>query len=244
MALGKEGTVKVSIIVTAYLPKSKPYLDLCMQSIANLSVPKDQLEVLVVAPESYAPQYEGVRTISPPEREYHMPRGLNFGISKSRGEFVFVLNDDVILTRDCLQPLVNAMASPEIGLIMPIGNDQQGRYWLPLRRMGPYTIDQLENPEWLMNAGSPYFQGLVFFDTLCIYAFLMRRKTFEENGLFDEKLISGDDIDYCMRLRQRGYLNAIALDSLVWHAGGVSANETFTPEKRALGQKIFNEKWG
>jgi GT2 family glycosyltransferase len=179
-----------------------------------------------------------------------MPRGLNYGIEQSRGEFIFVLNDDVILTRHSLQNLVNMLdQSDKIGLIMPTGNDQQQRYHLALPCQRPpagYRLEDL-NPDLidqLMSAASFYPPGIMFSDTLCIYAFLMRRSVFDEIGGFDENLISGDDIDYCLRLRHRGYINAIALDSLVWHAGGASADLTMTPEKRELGQKIFNEKWG
>lgn len=236
---------KVSIVVTAYLEASKPYLDLCVQSLMNLDYPKNLLEMIIVSPSSYAPQYEGICTISPQEASYGCPRGLNYGIEHASGELIFVLNDDVIVTRGCLNRLVGYFELQQLGLLMPIGNDQQGRYSFPLPILGPYKIEHTEGAtSHMMNIDSPYPRGLMFHDTLCIYAYIMRKKAHDEIGGFDENLVCSDDIDFTLRLRQKGYVNAIATDALVWHAGGVSADHTFTQEMRERGQKLFNEKWG
>ncbi len=236
---------KVSIVITAYLPASKAYLDLCVQSIWNLDYPKELLETIIVAPESYHPMYEGALTISPPEPTYGCPRGLNFGIAQASNEILLVLNDDVILTKDCLKPLLNYMSIEKLGILMPIGNDMQMRYWMPLAVSGPYRLENLgESAKELMNA--PWKMQtpmLMLHDTLCIYAYMIRKSVHDEIGGFDESLISSDDIDFCFRLRHKGYLNAIALDSLVWHAGGASADTTFTPEMRVRGKELFDQKW-
>lgn len=242
----------VSVIVTSYQPKAKEYLDLCVRSIKNLNYPSELLDVIIVAPKSYAPEYGGVRTLSPDEPEYGMPRGLNFGMQASSGEYMLVLNDDVILTAFSLDRMLGAMR-PEVGLLMPIGNDQQGRYHIPLAHVGPYTLNDIaaslheDAAGWLMNQQSPLFAsercgGLLFADTLCLYAFMIRREVFARVGPFDETLIGQDDIDYSLRMRQAGLLNAITLDALVWHAGG--ASNQLTPEQREKSMRIFNEKWG
>ena len=245
MSLDKLPTV--SVIITTYRESAKPYLDLCVRSALQLSYPRELLDIVIVAPKAYAPQYPGTRTVSPPESEYGMPRGLNYGMNASSSEYMFVVNDDVILTNNCLAPLVNWLRqSREIGLLMPIGNDQQGRYYVPLAIRGPYTAADVDSNAagGLMQADASltYPPVLMFHDTLCLYAFLIRREVFAKVGPFDENLIGQDDIDYSLRMRQAGYLNAIALDSLVWHAGG--ASNTLTAEQREKSMRIFNEKWG
>lgn len=240
---------RVSIIITTYRESAKPYLDLCVRSVLNLNYPREQLELVIVAPKSYAPEYPLARTVSPASTEYSMPHGLNFGIAESTAPLMFILNDDVILQRECLTPLVSWMKRlPEIGLLMPIGNDQQGRYLAETNPRGAYTLESLsrmgvsapslQNMGWAMRKMS----ALTFHDTLCLYAFMIRRECFAKVGPFDENLIGQDDIDYSLRTRQAGYLNAIAFDSLVWHAGG--ASNTLTTEQREKSMRIFNEKWG
>ena len=235
----------VSVIVTSYQPKAKEYLDLCVRSIKNLNYPSELLDVIIVAPKSYAPEYEGVRTLSPDEPEYGMPRGLNFGMQASSGEYMLVLNDDVILTRNSLTPLVNMYeASETMGLLMPYGNDSNlNRYALKSPLSGPYKIEgvkALADP--LMNLDSPYPLGAIICDTLCLYAFLIRRSVFEKIGPFDENLIGQDDTDYSIRSLHAGFVNAINIGSLVFHAGG--ASNQLTPEQREKSMRIFNEKWG
>lgn len=239
---------KVSICVTSYKPSAKPYLDLCIESVKNLDYPKELLDISIVSPVNYAPKYDGVATRCPTDESYGMPFGLNFGIkyADSGSEYLFVLNDDVILTRDCLTKLVS-YNSHQIGLLMPIGNDQQGRYYLNTQgmAMGPYKLDEVTpaaRGHYLMGRQSPYPSGLILVDTLCLYAFLMHRRVWDKVGPFDENLIGQDDIDYSMRTRQAGFVNAIALDSLVWHAGG--ASNTLTDGQRAKSFEIFNKKWG
>jgi GT2 family glycosyltransferase len=227
---------KVSIIITAYCPESKPYLDQCVQSARALSY--KNREIIIVGREDYKPQYEGCLTVTPPQKAFWNSTGLNFGVlnAASDSEYYFLINDDVVLTRNCLQPLVDALKMhPQIGQVMPIGNDMQMRYWSPYLAVGASAF----NPATL----SPYPRGLVFADTLCMYATLIGKRVWQQVGPFDETLKGQDDIDYSLRIRQAGLLNAIELSSLVWHHGGVSAQHTLDLAKREEARAIFNRKW-
>ncbi len=237
---------KVSIIITSYFERSRPYLDLCLRSIRGLDYPKDQLEVIVVGRKDYMPRLEGVKTVSPNEVKFWPPVGLNHGIAKSTGEFIFVLNDDTICTKDSLRNLVRALErNTQVGLLMPISNDQQSRYHANVGIVArPYRIEELEGRAHLLMAQeSPYPPAYSFHQTLCIYAFLMRRAVYDQVGPFDESLIGQDDIDYTLRIGQNGLLNAIAYDSIVYHFGGVSADHTFTAANRDESMKRFQAKW-
>lgn len=239
---------RISIIVTAYSEKSKPYLDACIRSIKNLNYPKDRIETIVVGHPKFLPQYEGVRTIAPDLEQFYPPVGLNFGINAAdpMSEFMLILNDDTILTKNCLNELLAAsMSLPQIGLIMPISNDQQHRYVASVGvPPGPHTLEAFEpNMAAIMNYESPYPPALTFHETLCIYAFMISRKTIAKVGLFDESLIGQDDIDYTYRVSQAGLLNAIAFSSVIYHFGGVTSKHTFSAEAREKSFEVFNKKW-
>lgn len=237
---------KVSVIITSYLPESKPYLDLCVASIKNLAT--RPYEVIIVGRPDYLPQYYDVQTVAPKEVKFAPPVGLNCGIAHAsrNSDFLFIINDDTIVTKHCLDALVDAYVNtPNLGLLMPIGNDQQQRYALDVHiPPGPYKYDQLS---WMapkmMNLDSKYDKGLILCDTLCLYAMLMSKKVWQAIGPFDEALIGQDDIDYSYRSRKLGLVNAISLSALCYHFGGVSADKTFDQEMRQKSIDLFNKKW-
>lgn len=236
--------MKVSIIVTSYFPDSKKYLDLCIESIKNLDYPKEDLEVIVVGRPDYLPEYPDVKTIAPPIEKFYPPIGLNFGMKSASHELMLVVNDDTILTKQSLARLVEMYtAHPQVGLMMPISNDQQGRFSAYVGiAPGPYVYEQL-NGQALMNSSSIYPAALSLHETLCIYAFLISKKIYAEIGDFDESLIGQDDIDYTMRITRSGYVNAIAYNAIIYHFGGVSADKTFDQETREKSMRLFQEKW-
>lgn len=243
----------VSIIVTSFLEQSRPYLDLCIESIKNIDYPKDRLEVIIVSPKNYEPLYDGCLTVHPTKDPYHNSHALNFGAlcSKAESEYYFMVNDDTIVTKNSLKNLVlSSQSFGDFGITMPIGNDQQFKYYLPVPYInnGPYRIDQLKGHEQtLMNAESYYNQGLLFFETLCLYAVLIPKNVFMHVGLFDEARSGQDDIDFTKRICSLGFYNVVAMSSLVYHAGGVTSDITLGPldsEARKQSLKSFDEKWG
>lgn len=244
---------KVSIVVTAYLPASKPYLDACIASIKNLEYPKDRLEVLLVCPTWYMPEYDGVRRVVPAYGAYHNPVAVNYGMAQASkdSKYLFMMNDDVILTRQSIGRLVWAAGDSDV-VLSPISNcDNLGHYQFnfPLGLNDrQYRMEQIEGKlQAMMNAESPFPQGYVFPNTLYLYANLYPRKVWEKVGGFDEEFKTGfDDTDWCMRAQRAGVKLAIALDSLAWHMSGASADKTMgnlNSDIRADNERYFRKKW-
>lgn len=245
---------KVSIVVTAYLPESKPYLDNCIASIKNLNYPSECIETLIVTPRWYIPEYEGCKTIHPCYGAYHNPVAVNYGMSEASkdSKHLFMINDDVILTRDCLKNLVNAAGDSEVCLGAISNCDNYGHYQLMFPgnlHKRQYRLEEIAHvvPQ-MMNAQSSYPAGVIFPQTLYLYANLFPRKVWEKVGPFDEEFKTGfDDTDWCMRARQSGIGLGICLDSLVWHCSGASADKTMGDLKsdlRAQNEAYFKRKWG
>lgn len=248
----------VSIIVITWDPKNKKFLDLCIESIRNLDFPKDQLEVILVARNGYLPQYEGVKTHAPEEDQFYPARAINHGYfiaSYSKPKYYFVLNDDVILTRDSLKHLVEAVGDQKImaNAISPCDNNWSNYslafgYWqesklIPM--MGPsFKYEELAQiSTTLMNTSSLYGQGLIKQDFLCIYATLIPRTLVEAIGDWDENFkIGQDDLDYSIRAKQAGYLTVSVLNALVWHFGGVTVEGSLNLRMRQENVRYFVEK--
>lgn len=228
----------VSIIVTSYCPESKPYLDLCMESITKLRYPYGEWEAIIVGRRGHnMPKYEFARTIAPDKDSFWNGEGINYGVEHARGKYFLIVNDDCILNRDCVDPLVEAASK---GLnVMPVSNDQQGRYFAQ-------SLSGIIDPEhasdlYKYEYKSP--QCLMFADTLCLYAHMVSRQLWNKVGPMDDD--SGlIDIDWCLRVRQAGHMNAIELSSLVWHFGGSSVVHTLDTPKRQKQREQFQAKWG
>lgn len=248
---------KVSIIITTYKEETKPYLDLAVESVNNISYPKDKLEKIVVSKKSYMPEYPEFKTIAPEPDEFFNPLACNYSISKCSkdSEFIFIVNDDVILTKNCLQPLVEQGKAKNC-ILLPIGNChlrwkyslimgyQDGNEFKQITKRFNRLPDFLPIKDKLMNTDSIYPPGLLLEKTLCLYAALYPRELFDRVGLFDEQFTVGqDDIDFCLRASQLGYANVICLNSLVWHFGGATSSSR-SDKLRQENIDRFIKKWG
>lgn len=249
---------KVSIIVTTYLEKTKPYLDLCIESIRNLNYPKENLEVILVGKESYQPTYEGVRTIFTKD-DRHTAEGINAGLKviSPESEYILYINDDVILTKNCLSRMIEAVGDEGImaNAISPCDNyltytlimgfhDKNGDYVALSDRF--YEYEHLKDHfQEMMNAESIYPMGTMLQAYLCMYATLIPRKVFDKVGLFDENFKTGQcDLDYCIRAQREGFKTITVLNALIWHFGGRTSSHTLNTKIRRDNILYFKEKWG
>ncbi len=253
---------KVSIVVTTYAYETKPYLDLCIESIENLDYPKECLEVIVVCNQFHQSIYQygdRVKVVAPIEKQFYNPRGLNFGISSASpdSDYYLILNDDVILTRTCLLPLIRMANSMDI-IVQPISPcDNYRAYSLQMgyihnqeykpmlkqfHRMDEFKPEEFKS---MMNSESMYPAGAVHTPSLCMFATLIPKIVWEKVGKFDENFKTGqDDIDYSIRASQKGVAMVYCLNSLVWHFGGVTADTSISLAKRKENIVYFKEKWG
>lgn len=253
---------RVSIVVTAYLKESKPYLDACIQSLHNLNYPKELLDIVLITPTWYFPEYENVRRIHPCFGAYHNPIAVNYGFEQSNqnSKYVLMINDDVIMTKNSLMKMV-MVAGDNKCILGAISNCDQGGFYdadLPLGlNKRQYRLEEIQGQlEAMMNSDLPTSPVRVLRPpTLYLYANLYPRLVWREvrGGTkpdsigFDEGFFTGfDDTDYCIRARNQGVVLGIVTDALVWHMSGVSADVTMgdlKSDRRAESEKLFRKKW-
>jgi GT2 family glycosyltransferase len=77
---------------------------------------------------------------------------------------------------------------------------------------------------------------------------MMRREVFEDAGGFDEGFPHAfNDVELCMKIRQRGYLIVWTPYSELYHNESKSRGREDTPEKQARFRReieLFRQKWG
>jgi GT2 family glycosyltransferase len=250
---------KISIVVTAYLPASKRYLDACIESIKRLDYPQELIDTVIVTPTWYAPHYDRCKTIHPCVGQYHNPVAINFGARETNqdSKHILFLNDDVILTRLCLKKMVMMIGESDV-IMGPISNCDN--FWffdaeLPLGlNSRQFRMEEIESKlDAMMDADLPTGPvRTIRPQTLYLYANLIPRKVWNrvQNGTspdaigFDETFRTGfDDTDYCIRAQKAGCTLVIATDVLIWHCSGTSADSTIKSEERIANEKYFRAKW-
>jgi GT2 family glycosyltransferase len=146
-----------------------------------------------------------------------LARARNRGAAESRGDLIFLLDDDMQFGHDrVLETLVATLRSdPEIGVVGPSRLISPNATWLQ-RRMAkekPRTAfpvldsDRESNPP-LDRHG---YTGIA---SACC---LVRRSVFDAVGGYDERITRGEDTEFLYRVRKAGYRMVISRGCWVYH---------------------------
>lgn len=144
-------------------------------------------------------------------------RGNNIGIKSAKGEYILILNPDIIITPLCLELMLSYLEKDSgIGIVAPqllnpdgsaqvschrfprwftpilrrtiLGNFSRARKHLYYYEMRDLDRQNVSEVDWVMGA--------------CL---MMRAKTLEEVGYFDERFfLYFEDTDLCRRFKDRG----------------------------------------
>jgi GT2 family glycosyltransferase len=161
------------------------------------------------------------------------------------------LNNDVeVITPDWLERLLEHALRPEVGavgakLYYPDDTIQHAGVVVGIGGTAGHT--HLGHPR--HSPGYSFRLGTVQNCSAVTGACLMTRKqVFEEVGGFDERFILAfNDIDLCLKIRQRGYAVLWTPFAELYHHESKTRGYETTPQKRqrfALEADLFQTKWG
>ena len=148
------------------------------------------------------------------ERNLGYAGANNRGAASARGEFLLLLNNDVELTRGWLDELlVVARKNPRSGVV---GNVQLNFKTGLIDHAGIF-INAKGKPEHLRTLPHEWARSreATASTGACL---LISRQLWNELGGFDETFFNGgEDVDLCLRARERGRPTVIALRSVIRH---------------------------
>lgn len=226
--------MKLSIIIVHY--RTPELLKLCLKSVMDF-VPQSIIhEAIVVDSQSTRETQDAVLEGFPnvkliPFREnVGYAKGVNEGIKASAGEYILILNPDVILTPQSVETMVKYMEiNPHAGLLGPRLLDFKGetqrsyfRFYTPLtvvlRRtfLGrlPWFRKQVEN--FLMLDTNP--MEIQYPDWVQGSAIMASRKGIEKVGVMDENyFLYFEDVDWARRFWDNGYIVAYLPEARMYH---------------------------
>lgn len=141
--------------------------------------------------------------------------GCNLGLEYSRDyDYIILANDDILVPNVCDwgQTMISTMeANKQIGALSVLTMNAMG--YARLTKENCIMRQPYEVP-------------------FCSFFFVMLRgETVKKVGLLDNDLPGGDDLDYCLRIKDAGYKVAITPQVFVWHHYGQT------------GKKIYGDYW-
>jgi GT2 family glycosyltransferase len=235
------GEPKVSIIVATR--DNVSLLKSCIESIERLTTYRNY-EILIIDNDSTEPatlEYlaKTPHRVIPFREEYNYSRINNLGVSQSKGEYVLLLNDDTeVISGEWLEAMLEHAQRPEVGavgakLIYPDGRVQHagvvtgvGHSWM--RGVATHAY------QFYPSDASGHMGTLATttnYNAVTAACMMVRKGVYEEVGGFNEENLplSFDDVDLCLRIRERGYLVVYTPHAELYHHETMTRKKVDTP---------------
>jgi GT2 family glycosyltransferase len=164
----------------------------------------------------------------------------NLAIRESRADYLFLVNNDIILEPDCVEKLVDSMAQLEkrekIGALNCLMLNYYDPDFLDSAGIG---LPRLHKPCDLFHRRRRFdIPDHLPISGVCAGAGFYRREFFEETGLFDEKMfILFEDVDLALRGLWLGWSYRLAAKAVCHHYKSFSINSSQQSNPR-LAKKI------
>lgn len=213
--------IKFSIVIVNYC--SGLLTKACIQSIRR-SNPPEPYEIIVVdnaskddSREILSNDLEGVK-VKFLDKNLGFAKGVNIGVKESSGEYIIILNPDIIVLKDGINSLLNFMAqNPKCGLssgqlINPNGTIQESafRFYRPTTIL--YRRTFLGKLPWARKHLDEIFMRESDFeserkvDWILGACMCVRKSALEKVGLMDERFfLYFEDMDWCRRFWEAGF---------------------------------------
>jgi GT2 family glycosyltransferase len=175
----------------------------------------------------------------------------NQGAELARGQVVCLLNSDALVEPGWLPPLLETLAEPGVGAVVPLLLNEDGT----VQEAGS-VVDSIGHPHAVGGGGHVFGGGgsasdfqyrfrreVDFGSAACM---LVRRELFLELGGFDETYSPGyfEDTDFCFRLHERGLRTIYEPRSRVVHVRHGSGTADTARLLQLRHRDLFVERWG
>ena len=180
----------------------------------------------------------------------------NQGIKIAKGSYILLLNSDTLISDNVLGEVVGWMSkNPRVGVATCALKNKDGS----LQATGGYFPTLIRVFSWMTIQDFPCVDFLIkpFHPKLKFYAYkeekdldwvtgaflLVRKKVIEEIGGLDEDyFMYGEDLDFCFRAKEKGWLVKYLPEFSIIHYGGASSAKEFPLLSEYKSTKIFYKK--
>lgn len=191
------------------------------------------------------------------EKPFNFSAINNFAAKNSKNEYMLFLNNDTeVISQECLSAMLEHAQRKEVGavgckLLYPDNTIQHAGIILGISgKPGVPGVAGHAHKHLSDNDRGYFRRSHVIHNVSAVTAacIMIRRDVFEEVMGFDENLvIAFNDVDLCIRIRDKGYHIVYTPYSKLYHHESFSRGYEDTPEKIERFSKEFKymrEKWG
>lgn len=237
-------------------------LSVCIESIQTLST-YSNYEILIVENNSrlnetfayydrICARYSNVRVIRyESDGSFNFSKINNFAVKEAKGEHLLFLNNDIeVITPNWLEEMLMYSQRSDVGavgamLYYPDNTIQHAGVILGIGGVAGHSHKYFHRGDFGYMSRLTIAQNFSAVTAACL---MMRRAVFDEIGGYDETLaVAFNDVDLCMKVRDKNYLIVFTPYAEAYHHESKSRGLEDTPEKTARFNKEidrFKEKWG
>ena len=182
---------------------------------------------------------------------FNFSRLINLGATVAKGELLCLMNNDVEpIDSDWLATLVAYAAHDGVGavgaqLLYPSGRIQHAGVAIGLGGAAGHVqkgVDPAECGFWTWHAATREVSAVT------AAVLLVKRRAFVDVGGFDEEFaVAFNDVDFCLRLKHRGFRNLYVAEARLLHRESESRGQDRSPAqaRRFAGEVArLQERWG
>lgn len=158
------------------------------------------------------------------DRNLGFAGGNNLGYQYAKGDYIFFLNNDMVVKGAILEPLINCISMEKVGAASPcvcyLYNCEQMQYY-GYKQLGKITLRHKTESFDL----SRRHDFEVSHETEVLYggAMMVRREVIEKVGKMSEiYFLFAEEFDWSNRIRTEGFKIWYEASSVVYHKGGAS----------------------
>jgi GT2 family glycosyltransferase len=242
-AHSQEHSTKVQLSIVIVTWNNVRIIRECLRSLEMLHT-HSSAEIIVVdnassdgTPDLVEREFASVRLIRN-ERNMGFAGGNNIGIRLSSGEYVCLVNSDVVVSEGCIENLAQYMGDhPDIGLLGPkmiLSNGSVGQSCMRFPTVSNWlwralALDAMFRKSQTFGAYlMTYFRydRVADVEVLTGWFWMVRRKAMEQVGLLDERFFMyGEDIDWCKRFHEAGWRIVFYPEAVALHYCGASSSK-------------------
>lgn len=252
--------VKGEPLVSIIIPNkdNADSLKLCLDSIKEKSTYKNY-EIIVVENNSTSREiFDYYKEIEKDEKIrvvywkdiFNYSAINNFGVKHSKGEYLILLNNDTeIITENWIELLLGQCQRKAVGitgvkLYYPDNTIQHAGVIIGLGGVAGHVYSGSQREDVGYFARAILQQDLSAVTAACI---MVKRSVYEEvNGLNETLKVAFNDVDFCLRIREKGYLVVYEPQVELYHYESKSRGQEDNPEKIARFEsevKYMQEHW-
>lgn len=219
---------KVSIVFTNFNGGNEP-IDL-LRSIEHLNYPRHKVETIMVDNNSQDGSPQKIQQMFPNiiqirnKLNQGFVEGINTGLKRATGEYVFIANDDIVFAANTIRALISYLLHHAgVGIIgckifykdhpkQIASSGYNINKWTGHVFIAPHP-SRLKEPDWIQGCGM-----------------LMPKKLLSTIGLLDTKFSPAyfEDTDLCFRTKEAGFKVVYYPKTHMWHRESITMNRNLS----------------